>query len=105
MADATPIPAKNDEREKSKKIGSLAALWPFILPYRMLMFAALFALTATACVSLILPMAVRRVVDNFNTSDGALLDLYFSAALGIAGLLAIFRRRAESPGKPAFGVV
>ena len=89
MADATPIPAKNEEREKSKKIGSLAALWPFILPYRLLMFAALFALSATACVSLILPMAVRRVVDNFNTSDGALLDLYFSAALGIAGLLAI----------------
>lgn len=89
MADATPIPAKNEEREKSKKIGSLAALWPFILPYRLLMLAALFALSATACVSLILPMAVRRVVDNFNTSDGALLDLYFSAALGIAGLLAI----------------
>ncbi len=89
MTDATPIPAKNEEREKSKKIGSLAALWPFILPYRLLMFAALFALSATACVSLILPMAVRRVVDNFNTSDGALLDLYFSAALGIAGLLAI----------------
>ena len=89
MADATPIPTKNEERGKSKKIGSLAALWPFILPYRLLMFAALFALTATACVSLILPMAVRRVVDNFNTSDGALLDLYFSAALGIAGLLAI----------------
>jgi ATP-binding cassette subfamily B protein len=89
MADATPIPAKNEEREKSKKIGSLAALWPFLVPYKLLMMAALFALTATACVSLILPMAVRRVVDNFNTSDGALLDLYFSAALGIAGLLAI----------------
>ncbi|WP_439121849.1 ABC transporter transmembrane domain-containing protein [Marivita sp.] len=89
MADATPIPAKNEEREKSKKIGSLAALWPFVAPYRLLMMAAIFALTATACVSLILPMAVRRVVDNFNTSDGALLDLYFSAALGIAALLAI----------------
>ncbi|MCI5112530.1 MAG: ABC transporter transmembrane domain-containing protein [Marivita sp.] len=89
MADATPIPAKTDEREKSKKLGSLAALWPFITPYRTLMFAALFALSATACVSLILPMAVRRVVDNFNTSDGALLDLYFAAALGIAGLLAL----------------
>ncbi len=89
MADATPKPAKNEEREKSKKIGSLAALWPFIAPYRFLVFAALFALTATACVSLVLPMAVRRVVDNFNTSDGALLDLYFAAALGIAGLLAL----------------
>ena len=89
MADATPLPAKNEDRGKSKKIGSLGALWPFIAPYRLLMAAALFALTATACVSLILPMAVRRVVDNFNTADGALLDLYFGAALGIAGLLAI----------------
>ncbi len=90
MADATQIPKKKtDDREKSKKIGSLAALWPFVAPYRLLMFAALFALTATAAVSLILPMAVRRVVDNFNTADGALLDRYFGAALGIAGLLAI----------------
>src|SRR6056297_2357810 len=89
MADATQIPNKKDDREKSKKIGSLAALWPFVAPYRLLMFAALFVLTATAGVSLILPMAVRRVVDNFNTSDGALLDRYFGAALAIAGLLAI----------------
>src|SRR6056297_1818397 len=89
MADATQIPNKKDDREKSKKIGSLAALWPFVAPYRLLMFAALFVLTATAGVSLILPMAVRRVVDNFNTSDGALLDRYFGAALAIAGLLAV----------------
>lgn len=89
MADTHSIPVKNEERQKSKKLGSLAALWPFILPYRGLMAAALFALTATATISLILPLAVRRVVDNFNTEDGALLDLYFSAALGIAALLAV----------------
>ncbi|SHG79790.1 ABC transporter transmembrane domain-containing protein [Marivita hallyeonensis] len=89
MPDTNSIPVKNEERAKSKKLGSLSALWPFLAPYRLLMFAALFALTATACVSLVLPMAVRRVVDNFNTEDGALLDLYFSAALGIAALLAI----------------
>jgi len=89
MADAQSIPGQNEEREKSKKIGSLAALWPFIGPYRKLMFAALFALTATACVSLLLPLAVRRVVDNFDVEDGAILDQYFAAALGIAGLLAI----------------
>ncbi len=89
MADAPPVLGQNEERAKSKKLGSLRALWPFVLPYRMLMFAALFALTATAAVSLILPMAVRRVVDNFEAEDGALLDLYFSAALGIAALLAV----------------
>ena len=34
-------------------------------------------------------MAVRRVVDNFETEDAALLDRYFMAAIGIAGLLAV----------------
>ncbi|MCK0150697.1 ABC transporter transmembrane domain-containing protein [Marivita sp. S6314] len=89
MADTQVAPTKNEERAKSKKIGSLAALWPFVQPYRLLMVAALLALSLTAAVSLILPMAVRRVVDNFDTQDGALLDLYFSAALGIAALLAV----------------
>ncbi|MGJ8602706.1 MAG: ABC transporter transmembrane domain-containing protein [Marivita sp.] len=90
MADTQTLPpAKNEERQKSKQIGSLRALWPFILPYRALMLAALFALSATAMVSLALPMAVRRVVDNFNTKEDALLNQYFAAALGIAALLAL----------------
>jgi len=58
-------------------------------PYRVLMVAAGLALVLTATVSLLLPMAVRRVVDNFGAEDGAILDLYFSAALGIAALLAL----------------
>ncbi|MBN7787513.1 ATP-binding cassette domain-containing protein [Ponticoccus gilvus] len=78
-----------EEREKSKRLGSLRALWPFLRPYRLLMLAAVAALVLTASVSLILPMAVRRVVDNFNNADGALLDKYFGAALAIAALLAL----------------
>jgi len=77
------------ERDKSKELSALSELWPFLRPYRMLMGAALLALILTAAVSLILPMAVRRVVDNFGTEDGAVLNQYFLAALGIAGLLAI----------------
>ena len=78
-----------EERAKSKRLGSLRALWPFMVPYTVLMAAALLALVATATVSLILPLAVRRVVDNFNVEDGALLDQYFAAALGIAALLGL----------------
>lgn len=89
MADAQPIPGQSEERQKSKKIGSLSALWPFVKPYRALLVGALVALTATACVSLVLPLAVRRVVDNFNIEDGAILDLYFAAAIGVAVLLAL----------------
>ncbi|RBI71525.1 ABC transporter [Roseovarius sp. TE539] len=77
------------DREKSRKVSALAGLWPHIRPYRLLMAAALAALVLTACVSLALPLAVRRVVDNFNAEDGAILDTYFAAALGIAALLAL----------------
>ncbi|WP_305969498.1 MULTISPECIES: ABC transporter transmembrane domain-containing protein [unclassified Mameliella] len=89
MAAKTKPGTGEQEREKSRKLGSLRALWPFMRPYRVLMMAALAALVATATISLILPLAVRRVVDNFNTEDGALLDKYFGAALGIAALLAV----------------
>ncbi|MCY4335034.1 MAG: ABC transporter transmembrane domain-containing protein [Litoreibacter sp.] len=77
------------ERASSRSIGVLAALWPFVKPYRVLLGAALVALTLTAVVSLILPMAVRRVVDGFDTRNAELLDQYFGAAVGIAALLAL----------------
>lgn len=86
MADQT---GSESDREKSKRIGVLTALWPFMKPYSKLMIAALVALTATACISLVLPLAVRRVVDGFNTEQFSLLDQYFGAALFIAAMLAI----------------
>ncbi|GIT90751.1 ABC transporter [Jannaschia pagri] len=81
--------AKEADREGSKKIGSLRALVPFFRPHAAMVFAALGALILTAVVSLVLPLAVRRVVDGFQTGAEALLDQYFVAALAIAGLLAV----------------
>lgn len=78
-----------EDREKSKRVGALRELWPFLKPYKIMMLLAGLALALTAAVSLILPLAVRRVVDNFNVADGGMLDLYFGAALAIAGLLAV----------------
>ncbi len=86
---AAPGITAEQERAKSKNMGALAALWPFLRPYRRLLVAAIMALVLTACVSLVLPLAVRRVVDNFNVEDGLLLDFYFTAALGVAALLAL----------------
>ena len=54
-----------------------------------MLLAALGALVFTAIISLVLPVAVRRVVDGFETSAAELLDKYFLAALGIAALMAI----------------
>jgi ATP-binding cassette subfamily B protein len=53
------------------------------------MLAAVLALVLTAAVSLVLPIAVRRVVDNFGTAEVQLLDRYFGAAMGIVVLLAL----------------
>lgn len=83
-------PRKSDEdRAPSRRIGALAALWPFLRPYGGLMAAAFVALVITAGVSLVLPIAVRRVVDHFGLSETQLLDQYFGAALGIVLLLAL----------------
>ena len=82
-------PIANEERATSKEVGVLAALWPFMRPYKALIAAALCALVLTAGLSLILPLAVRRVVDSFRIHESELLDWYFLAALGIAGLLAV----------------
>ena len=90
--NAAPSPvgmSATDQREKAKKISGLSALWPFVLPYHLLMAAAIFALVLTAMISLALPLAVRRVIDNFGTADGTILDQYFLAAIAIAALLAL----------------
>ena len=84
MADTT-----TEQRAKSKKVGALRGLWPFLRPYRSMMITAGLALVLTASVSLILPLAVRRVIDNFNAGDLSLVDKYFGAALLIAATLAI----------------
>ncbi|WP_425078682.1 ABC transporter transmembrane domain-containing protein [Ruegeria denitrificans] len=85
----TAAPGASEERARSKKIGVLASLWPFMKPYKFLMIGATLALILTASMTLTLPLAVRRVVDNFRIQDGELLDWYFLAALGIAAVLAV----------------
>ncbi len=79
----------DEDRPKSKKVSALRGLVPFLRPYRGLLVLSLLALILTAALSLILPMAVRRVVDGFGAGETSLLDQYFGAALAIAGLLAL----------------
>ena len=77
------------DRAKSRNVHALRALLPFVRRYRGMVAVALVALVLTAVVSLILPIAVRRVVDGFETSAADLLDDYFTVALGLALLLAL----------------
>lgn len=96
MASDTTAPASQiapnlteAERAKSKELSTLRRLWPFLSPYKSLVIFASLALTLTAFVSLLMPLAVRLVIDNFETADGGLLDQYFASALAITALLAL----------------
>lgn len=89
MADPQGFREDPSEREKSKSVGPLRGLLPFLLPYRFLIILAAVTLVATACLSLILPLAVRRVVDGFSSGALEQMDQYFGAAIGVAALLAV----------------
>ncbi|HQU68747.1 MAG TPA: ABC transporter transmembrane domain-containing protein [Albidovulum sp.] len=81
-------PVVTEDRAASKKVGALSGLMPFLRPYRGMIVMAGLALVLTASVSLVLPLAVRRVIDGFGKGT-ALLDSYFAGALVIAALLAL----------------
>ena len=89
MVSTNAAEADLRDRSKSKKISALKELWPFLKPYKLIILIAFLALTLTAAVSLILPLAVRRVVDSFSSGNTLILDQYFLAAIGIAGLLSV----------------
>lgn len=80
--------AETEQRPASREVGALRGLVPFLRPYRWLVIGALVALVTTAGISLLLPMAVRRVVDGFG-AGAELLDSYFAGAVVVAGLLAL----------------
>lgn len=89
MTNVNVTEADPRDRSKSKRVSALKELWPFLTPYKLMILAAFIVLTLTAIVSLILPLAVRRVVDTFSLGNTIILDHYFVAAIGIAGLLSI----------------
>jgi ATP-binding cassette, subfamily B, bacterial len=67
---ANQIQENPQDREKAKTIGPIRGLLPFLKPYRHLVVLAFAALVLTAGLSLALPLAVRRVVDNFSIGTG-----------------------------------
>ncbi|MCA8881655.1 MAG: ATP-binding cassette domain-containing protein [Rhodobacteraceae bacterium] len=80
---------KGQDRARSKNVRALFALSPYLGRYRGMVALSAVALVFTAVISLVLPVAVRRVVDGFQSGTAQLLDEYFLAAIGIAALLGI----------------
>ena len=77
------------DRKKGKP-ALLRRLLPFFMPYKIQVFAAGLALTSAAFFTLLMPVALRRVIDlGFDEEKAEYIDRYFLAMIGVAGALAI----------------
>ena len=84
--------AETDTRPRggSKSLKPLARLTPFLNLYRRQIVMALIALIFASVTTLIVPIAVRRIIDHgFSTSDATLVNQYFAVMVLVVLLLAV----------------
>jgi ATP-binding cassette, subfamily B, bacterial len=74
----------------NRKLRPLLALFPYVARYRMRAIAALLALLTAAIATLVVPIAVRRMIDlGFSRESATLIDSYFSVMIAIVAVLAL----------------
>ena len=89
VAEALGIDAET-ARARRSKLRPLLALSPYVARYRGRAFLALIALTVAAITTLLVPVAVRRMIDFGFTPKGiALINSYFSVMIAVVGVLAL----------------
>jgi ATP-binding cassette, subfamily B, bacterial len=84
--------AKPDAASESRKLKlrPLTSLVPYVKRYRWRAIAAFSALILAALITLIVPIAVRRMIDfGFSARGVVLIDSYFVVLIGIAAMLAL----------------
>jgi ATP-binding cassette subfamily B protein len=85
MANQSP------ERPKSRSLRPLAALAPFLKPYRRRVAIALTSLIVAAAAMLALPIALRQMIDHGLAAQSAVaIDRYFLGFLAAAGAFGAF---------------
>src|SRR6185437_16984727 len=83
VGEAVAEPSKSRAR-----LRPLIALSPYVARYRGRAILALIALTVAALTTLIVPVAVRRMIDFGFTPKGiALINSYFSVMIAVVGVL------------------
>ncbi len=74
---------------RNARLRPLLALVPYIARYRGRALLALVALIVAAMTTLVVPVAVRRIIDFGFTSEGiAMINSYFSMMIGVVAVLA-----------------
>jgi ATP-binding cassette subfamily B protein len=79
-----------ERREKSRNIGALRNLWPFLKPHKGLAIGWAFFLAISSGASLLLPVALRHIIDKgFLAANLATINGTFLALFGLAVVLAL----------------
>jgi ATP-binding cassette subfamily B protein len=82
--------AKDASKPRRASIGALKSLLPYALRHRGRIGAALVALVVASAATLVVPIAVRRMVDfGFSVSNAGFIRVYFLAMLGVVAVLAL----------------
>ena len=87
------MPPNNHDihRPKGRNLKPLRELVPFIRPYLGTLFVAMGALLLASGALLVIPVAVRYVIDSgFTSEDAASVDRYFFYLLGVVILVGLF---------------
>ncbi len=89
MSAADPTTPEEDATAKAP-LGALKPLFPFALAYKGRIAAALAALIAASAATLVVPIAVRRVIDfGFSAHGAELIDAYFGMLILVVAVLAL----------------
>ena len=90
-AEATPEAASGaNKAARSGKLRPLLELLPYVARYRGRALLALVALVVAALTTLVVPVAVRRMIDfGFNADGLALINNYFSIMIAVVAVLAV----------------
>src|SRR5205823_4109316 len=82
-----PEPEPGSRRRVELK--PLIGLAPYVMRYRLRVAAAFLTLLVAALVTLVVPLAVRRMIDfGFSAERAGLIDQYFGVLIGVVTVLA-----------------
>ena len=79
-----------DKSARGERLRPLLALAPYLARYRTKTAAALVALTVASLATLVVPLAVRRMIDFGFTADSvSMINSYFSLMIAVVAVLAL----------------
>ena len=88
MARFSPQAGDADSKPAKAPVGSLRALWPYVMRQRGLFVAWLLALACSSAATLTLPVAFRQMIDH-GFSSGTNIDRTFSLVFVVVVVLAL----------------